>query len=305
MNYKDYYQILGVNKSATTEEIKKSYRRLAAKYHPDKNPGDKTAEEKFKEINEAKEVLTDPEKRKRYDQFGSEWKHYQAEGKGSTDFDASKRSGWQTYQTEGQDYNTIFSGKNANDFFETLFGYRFGTRQDRSSRDIKGFDLKSSIPITLEEAYYGSTKIFQIDHQTIKINLKPGIENGQVLKLKGKGAPGFQGSKNGDLYLTVQIENHPLFHRKKNDLYCEIEVDLYTALLGGKTDVKTVKGSVRIDITKETENGKVLRLKGLGMPLYDNPGKYGDLYAKILIQIPKNLSSKEIDLFSELRKLRK
>ncbi|RMH94051.1 MAG: J domain-containing protein [Calditrichaeota bacterium] len=319
MEFKDYYSILGVSRNATTEEIKKAYRKLAAQYHPDRNPGDKEAEEKFKLINEAKEVLTDPEKRKLYDQFGEQWKQYQAAG-GKGGFDWSQFAG-----AGGGEWQTTFGGTSFEDLlndptldlFEFLFGHPFGggrqrtrrtrTRQQRSSpfsRMSRGQDLATETTLSLEEAYHGTTRQISIDGETLKVNLKPGIRDGQKLKLSGKGGFGANGSARGDLYLTVRVAEHPRFQRKGDDLYCDLPVDLYTAVLGGKAELQTFKGTVKVDIPPETQSGKVLRLKGLGMPVYNQPGRYGDLYARILVQIPRNLTDKERKLFEELRKLR-
>jgi curved DNA-binding protein len=305
MEYKDYYKILGVAKNASVEEIKKAYRKLAAKYHPDKNPGDKAAEEKFKDINEAKEVLADPEKRKMYERFGSAYKQYQTTGR-LGDFDWSQFGGRGGGQSFGGSINfeDLFGG--SGDFFEMLFGQPFGGGRKRSwhSTVAKGQDLSSEASITLEEAYQGTARQISVGGEIIKFNIKPGTRDGQKLKMSGKGAPGMNGGRGGDLYITVKITSHPRFERDGDNLLCDLPVDLYTAILGGKAELRTLKGVIKVDIPREAENGKMLRLKGMGMPLYGQPGKFGDLYAKISVKIPKNLTAEEVKLFNKLKRLR-
>jgi curved DNA-binding protein len=304
MAYKDYYQILGINKNASSEEIRKAYRRLAAKYHPDKNPNDSAAAEKFKEINEAHQVLGNSEKRKMYDQFGEDWKHYKQTGQ---DFDRSKyakqKGGERRRYHTNFDFGDIFGRSSPDDLFDILFGQGFTETAGRQKREFNGADLTAEITITLEEAYQGITKLFNTNGQTIKLNIHRGIKDKQILRLPGKGASGFGGGKNGDLLLIIKIIAHPNFQRKENDLYCDLSVDLYTAVLGGKVNLKTLKGTIKVNIPQETEGDKILRLTGLGMPFYNN-NRYGDLYVKILVQIPKGLNKKELELFQELKRMR-
>lgn len=313
MDYKDYYKILGVSKSATQNDIKKAYRKLAVKYHPDKNKDNKSAEEKFKEINEANEVLSDPEKRKKYDQFGENWQQYQQSGN-TQDFDWSqymnRGKGQRQYSYEG-DFGDSFGGGGFSDFFENLFGGgNFGSAGAGKSRrgakraSMRGEDFNAEMSITLEDAYSGAEKIFDLNGQSIKLKIKPGIANGQILKLSGKGAAGFNGGNAGDLLLKINILNDPLYERKGNDLYSSLNVKLYTAVLGGKALLKTFKGNININIPKESQNGKVLRLSGLGMPVYGRSNEFGDMYVKLLIEIPTNLTAKETHLFKELSDLR-
>jgi curved DNA-binding protein len=313
MEFKDYYSTLGVNKSASQDEIKKAYRKLAMKYHPDKTKGDKTAEQKFKEINEANEVLSDPEKRKKYDQLGENWQSYRQQGGSQGGFDWSQyanmggNGGGQTHYTFEGDLGDLFGGSGYSDFFDMLFGGGPGGSRRRSSRrtaSVRGQDLQAEMEITLEEAYKGSSRIFDLNGQSIKLNIKPGIPDGHTLKLAGKGSPGVSGGQAGDLLITIKILKDPVFERKGDDLYANVNVDLYTAVLGGKASFKSFKGSVKIDITKGTQNGKVMRLQKMGMPVYGKENSFGDLYLKVNIQVPQNLSSKEIKLFEELKKIR-
>ena len=310
MDYKDYYKILGVNKSSSQDEIKKAYRKLAVKYHPDKNPGDKNAEAKFKEINEANEVLSDPEKRKRYNELGANWKNYQHSGQGGFDWSKYQQqygNGGQTFYTDFEDFGSAFKeGGGFSDFFEAFFGGGgfSGTRHRGRTTAFKGEDLHAELLITLDEAYKGTEKIFEVNGQKIKLKIKKGAVDGQILKLDGKGYSGMNGGPNGDLLITIKIQNHPLFNRIDDDLYMDLPVDIYTAVLGGKADVNTLKGKIKVSIPPETSNGKTLRLAGLGMPKYGKENRYGDLYVKVDIQTPKSLSSEEIKLFKKLAALR-
>jgi curved DNA-binding protein len=307
MNYKDYYSILGVAKDATTDEIKKAYRKLAVKYHPDKTKGDKIAGEKFMEINEANQVLGDPEKRKKYDQFGADRKNYEEAGAQPGGFDWSKYAssdGTQKQKMGTEEFESMFTADGGIDLFELLFGERSGKRQRRSAA-FKGNDLNAETTLSLEEAYHGSTRLISLDNQTIKVTIPPGIVDEQVLRIAGKGMGGINSGPNGDLYLTVKVAPHPEFHRKGNDLHCDFHVELYTAILGGKALVKTLKGAVKVDIPKETPNNKVLRLHGLGMPVFNKKNVFGDLFVTIDIQLPVNLTLQETELFDKLAALRK
>ncbi|MGA2506458.1 MAG: J domain-containing protein [Chitinispirillaceae bacterium] len=308
MNYKDYYKVLGVPQTATTEEIKSAYRKLALKYHPDKARGDKDALNKFTDINDAHEVLSDPEKRKKYDQFGADFKQYEQSGSQAGGFDWSKyaagRSG-QGRRMSGEEFDSMFAGDDSIDLFELLFGARSGRRRGRRSAAVQGEDLNAETTISLEEAYHGTTRLIQIDDQTIKVAVPRGIADQKVLRVTGKGMAGWGGGPNGDLYLTVRIAPDPEFHRKGDDLHREIPVELYTAVLGGKVLVKTLKGAVKVDVPKETPNHKELRLRGLGMPVFGTQDEFGDLFVTVDIQMPEHLSQQEIDLFRKLSALRK
>ena len=312
MEYKDYYKVLGVEKNATQAEIKNSFRKLAKKYHPDKTKGDKAAEQKFKEVNEANEVLSDPGKRKKYDQLGDQWKYYQQSGGQGQDFDWSRFSnmgdGGQTFRYSGN-INDLFGESGYSDFFDMLFGQGIGGQQRRRTAGkrtqvMKGQDYEAEVRITLEEAYKGTTREFDVDNQSIRLKIKPGIEDGQILKIPGKGSSGYDGGQAGDLLINIRVLKHPVFDRQGDDLYADLNVDIYTAILGGKAEFKTLKGSVKVNIPKGTENGKILRLQNMGMPKYNKPSEFGNLYLKINIQIPKNLTQKEVNLYKQLQKLR-
>jgi curved DNA-binding protein len=313
MEFKDYYKILGVEKSATKGEISKAFRKLAVKYHPDKNPKNKAAEEKFKEITEAHEVLSDPEKRKKYDTLGANWNQYQSSGGGFEDFfsqfgGARKGSGT-TYEFAG-DFGNLFGemGGGFSDFFESFFGGR--GRQATSGFGSRGFqnqptgvDVEADLNITLEEAFNGSEREISIEGKKLKIKINPGASDGQKLRLKGLGRSSVQGGTKGDLFLNIHILQHPFYEIKDGELFYNLDVDLYTAVLGGKEEIKTLDGkTISITIPAGTESEKVLRLKNLGL---HNNNRRGDLFVKIHVTIPKNLSEKEKKLFKELSKLRK
>lgn len=310
MEYKDYYKILGVSKETPAQEIKKIYRKLALKYHPDKNPGDKQAEEKFKEISEAYEVLGDPKKRKKYDTLGSDWRQYESQGANPGGFDFSQwvrqrgggsRSGGGFYSTEED-----FDSSGFSDFFDQLFG---GSYKSRSTNDFprasrKGRDYEGNLTISLKDAYHGSETLITVDDEKIKIRIPAGVTNGQVLRVKGKGGKGTRGAESGNLFLHVTVAEDPRYERKQNDLYTEIKVPLYTAILGGQVEIDSLKGNYSITIPRETQNGKVLRMKGLGMPVYEQKNKYGDLYLKIMIEIPQHITEQERELFIKLNTIR-
>jgi len=305
MEYKDYYKILGVDKKASAEDIKKAYRKLAVKFHPDKNPGNKQAEERFKEINEANAVLADPEKRKQYDELGENWKYAQQGPNGGF----GGQGGGQGRQHTTGDFDDLFGGGGSgfSDFFESLFGNQGRARRNTSSQ---GQNYRAEMEISLREAYQGADKVIDLgdtslDGQKLRIKFKPGIADGQTIKLKGKGGPGNGGGANGDLLITIHVAKDPAFERDGDDLRMEAPIDVYTAVLGGKASINTLKGPVKIDIAKGTDSGKVLRMKGLGMPVYNKPGEFGNLYVKVNIQVPKNLSERETELFKQLAQLNK
>lgn len=307
MDFKDYYKILGVEKSASTDEIKKAYRKLAMKYHPDRNPDNKAYEEKFKELTEANEVLSDSDKRKKYDTLGSNWKQYEHAGSGG--FGGAGRGG---YQYSG-DINDLFGNVGGfSDFFESFFGGGFRSARGGSpyggarTHAQKGNDYESTLNITLEEAHRGGERQLKVDGKKIKIKITPGIQEGRKLRLKGMGAQGKSGGERGDLYLKIHITDHPWFEKKGDDLYFNLNVDLYSAVLGGKEKIETIDGKrIMITIDKGTDSGTTLRLKGMGMARTDNPELRGDLFVKVMVSVPKKLSKQEIELFEKLRDLRK
>ena len=300
MDYKDYYSVLGVAKKGSQDEIKKAYRKLAVKYHPDKNQGNKSAEEKFKEISEAYEVLGDPEKRKQYDKLGANWKQYQDAGYSQGPFGG--HTGRRTYTYgEGKD-SDYFDSSGFSDFFESFFG---GGRDRRSPFGASDFDfppgdLTGEIAISLEEAYNGTERIVDLGGEKIKIKIKPGAYDGLTLRAKGKGQKSPTG-KAGNLHLTIKLQDHHLYQRRGDDLHMEAPVDLFTALLGGKQEVATLSGKINISLKEGTANGKIVRLKEKGMPVYGKPGQYGDLYVKLLVKLPEHLTAHQKQLLHKLK----
>ena len=302
MDFKDYYSILGVDKSATQEEIKKAYRKLAHKFHPDKNSGDKAAEDRFKEIAEANEVLSDPEKRKKYDELGSNWKQYENAGygaSGASGFSRDRRS----YRGFNADPEDIFGEATFSDFFESFFG-SMGGRQEAGDYsfgyDSPVADLAGDIPINLQEAYNGTERIVDLGGEKIKVKIKPGAYDGLKLKVKGKGTKGRNGSR-GDLYLTVKVSSLPGYERKGDDLYMDQPLDVFTALTGGKQEITSFSGKVNIKINECTQNGKMVRLRSKGMPIYNKPGQHGDLYIKLIIKIPDSLTPNQKEVLQKLK----
>jgi curved DNA-binding protein len=309
MEYKDYYKILGVSKEASREEIKKQYRKLAVKYHPDKNQGNKLAEDKFKELGEAYEVLHDPEKRKKYDTLGSDWKQYEQQAGGR-----QGNAGYSPWGQQGQGGRTSgtyspddFEGTDFSDFFNSFFGgggRSRDTRRGYREEPVKGQDYEARMTVTLEEAYKGVKRMLAIGEEKISITVPPGIRDGQVLRVKGKGSKGRRGGESGHLYLHVEVQPDPHFERKEDDLHTDLHIPLYMAVLGGHVTLPTMTGSANIVIPPETQAGKTLRLKGMGMPVYRKKGESGALYVKIQVDIPQNLSREEIELFKKLSALR-
>lgn len=315
MDYKDYYNILGVPKSASQEEIKKVYRKLAVKYHPDKTKGDKEAEERFKEIGEAYAVLRDPEKRKKYDQLGANWKQYEnaGYGGGAGGFDFSQFGGQSpgggSFYFEG-DMNDVFGGAAGggfSDFFNAFFGGRGGGAQSgfsgQQQRARKGQDLQAEMEISLYEAYHGTSRILNVDGKKLRANIKPGSYNGLELRIKGKGGPGSGGGPNGDIYIKVRVQPDNNYKIDGSNLILKADVDLYTAVLGGKKEIQTLAGKLNVPVPKGSQTGSKLRLKNKGMPVYGKPEQYGDLFVQLNVVIPKNLSQEEVNLFKKLKEL--
>lgn len=291
MDFIDYYQILGLKKGATDEDIKKAYRKLARKLHPDLNPTDKDANKKFQELNEANEVLSDPEKRKKYDQYGKDWQH-------SDQFEQARQSGRRPPHAGGQDFSGNFDGGDFSDFFSSMFGGNGGGR--RSQTKYKGQDYNSELQLTLRDAYTTHQQTLNINGKSVRITIPAGIENGQAIKLKGYGAPGVNGGPNGDLFITFSIANDPRYKRHGNDLYIHETIGLYTAVLGGDVTIDTLSGKIKLKVKPETQNGTKTRLKEKGFPVYKKENEFGDLYITYTIQIPTNLTEKEKALFAEL-----
>jgi len=311
MEYKDYYKILGVEKTATQEEIKKAYRKLAMKHHPDRNAGNKAAEEKFKEITEANEVLSDPEKRKKYDTLGSNWNQYRnTGGQGFDDFyyqfgGSRRQPGSSSSYDFNGNINDIFGGMGGggfSDFFESFFGGSGSGFGGRTQQQKTAVDVEANLNITLEDAFNGSEKQISIDGKNLKIKIIPGTKDGQKLRLKGMGRSKTANGEKGDLFLNIHILRHPFYEIKEGDLYYNLDVDLYTAVLGGKENIKTLDGkTISINIPEGTESEKILRLKKLGM---NTETSRGDLFVNIHVTIPKDLSKEEKELFKKLKSLR-
>jgi curved DNA-binding protein len=290
----DYYKILGVDKNATEKEIKSAYRKLARKFHPDLNPNDKDAKKKFQEINEANEVLSDPEKRKKYDQYGTDWKH-------AEEFKNAGHYQEQSSDMHGQSYSgTQYEGE-FSDFFESMFG---GFKDTGRGRQVKfrGEDYNAELHLDLMDAYETHQQMLTVNEKKIRITIPAGIENGQTIKISGHGGQGINGGPNGDLYITFSITNNPKFRRLGNDLYTKADLDLFTAILGGEITIDTLDGKVKLKVKPETQNGSKIKLKGKGFPVYKSKDVFGDLYVTYMIKIPTNLTEKEKELFTELSK---
>jgi curved DNA-binding protein len=294
MAFIDYYKILGIPKIATEKEIKAAYRKLARKYHPDLNPDNKEAEIKFKEINEANEVLSDPENRKKYDKYGKDWKHGEEYEK------AQHQRQQQSQHRSGQQ---VFSEQEYSDFFESMFGGRRTSSRQGHYPKFKGQDYHAELHLDLKDVYTTHKQVLTVNSNNIRLTIPAGVENGQVIKIKGKGGEGLNGGPNGDLYIKFIINNRTQFKRDGNNLYSNVYLDLYTSLLGGEIMVDTFRGKVKLKIAPETQNETKVKLKGKGFPVYKKEGKFGDLIITYHIKIPTHLSEKEKELFKELQKI--
>jgi len=292
--YIDYYKILGVDKNATQKDIKSAYRKLARKFHPDLNPNDKDAKKNFQQINEANEVLSDPEKRKKYDQYGEDWKH-------AEEFKNAGQYQQQSSESHGQRYQGARDEGEFSDFFESLFGGFGGAGRSRQVK-YRGEDYNAELHLELIDAYEAHQQTLTVNGKKIRITIPAGIENGQTIKIAGHGGPGINGGPNGDIYITFLIANNPTFKRSGNDLYTKADLDLYTAVLGGQITIDTLNGKVKLKVNPETQNGSKVKLKGKGFPVYKSKGQSGDLYITYMIKIPTNLTEKEKKLFTELSK---
>jgi DnaJ-class molecular chaperone len=329
MEFKDYYSTLGVAKTATAKELKQAYRKLARKHHPDVNPGDKSAETRFKDINEAYEVLGDPAKRKKYDELGANWRMYEqagAPGQGGFDPRQAGGGGWNvnfgggspggTRTMTEEEMRDMFGDANPfSDFFKTFFGGSMNAEEPRArprgarARAARaGRDVEQDLELGLEDAYHGTMRRFSIQHdgesRTVDVRIPAGVSDGSRVRVPGEGEPGSGGAPAGDLYLRIRLAPHPQFERKGRDLYTRVPIPLTTAVLGGEADVKTLGGkSLRLKIPPTTQNGQVFRLKGHGMPVAGKPGEHGDLYATVDVQLPRQLTPEQRAHFEALQKL--
>ncbi|MCC3216282.1 J domain-containing protein [Chryseobacterium sp. X308] len=302
MAYIDYYKILGVDKNATQDDIKKAYRKLARKHHPDLNPGDKEAEKKFKELNEANEVLSNPENRSKYDKYGEHWKH-------GEEYEKAQQQQQRQYQQ--QSYNGGYSGadfgggEDFSDFFQDMFGGAGGgfgrSSRGRASGKFKGQDIHAELNLNLRDAAITHPQTFEINGKKVRITIPAGVYDGQQIKLKGHGNPGVNGGPNGDLYITFNIPADPDFERIGDDLKTKVTIDLYTAVLGGEVKVHTLHGSVNLKVKPETQTGMTVRLKGKGFPVYKKEGEHGDLFVTYEVKLPTNLTEKQKELFEQLK----
>ncbi len=314
MEYRDYYKILNVDRNASEQDIKRAYRKLARQLHPDVNPGDKQAEERFKEINEAYEVLNDAEKRDKYDRLGTNWQQWQRTGRDPGQYDWSQ---WFTGGPGGVrvewsgDLGDLFSGGGADafsDFFRSIFGGMGGTQRAGRPEDLfgrvrRGQDMEAPAEITLEEAFHGTTRMLERDGRRIRVKIPPGARDGSRIRVAGKGNSSPRGGTPGDLYLNITVKPHAIFERENDNLHCDVNIDLYTAVLGGQVQITTLNGDVSLRIPAGTSGGKTFRLRGKGMPNPRNPEIRGDLFATIRIRIPQDLSPPEQELFEELSQL--
>ncbi len=291
MEFIDYYKALGIEKNASEDDIKKAYRKLARKLHPDLNPNDKTAQQKFQQINEANEVLSDPEKRKKYDQYGKDWQH-------ADQFEQQRRQHRQPDFGGGQQFGAD-DDSDFSSFFESMFG---GSGRNRQTK-FRGQDYTAQLNLSLVDAMETHQQTMAVNGKNVRITIPAGVENGQVIKLRGYGAPGVNGGPAGDLLITFILGTHPAFKRSGNDLFTTAAIDLYTALLGGETTIDTLKGKVKLKVNPETQPGTKIRLKGKGFPVYKKEGEAGDLYVTYDVKLPVKLSEKQKELFIELQKL--
>ena len=306
MDFRDYYQALGIEKTATPEQIKKAYRKLARQHHPDVNPNDQGAEQKFKEINEANEVLSDPEKRKKYDRFGADWQRYQQQpagarpgGQPGADFD------WSQYSQGGPGGGSPFGeGEDFSDFFGSLFGSRGGAGGGRGAGPRPGPDYQAELTLSLAEAYHGGPRTITVHGKNLRLTIQPGVADGQTIRLRDPGGPGRQGGPNGSLLITFRLEPDARYARTGNDLTQDVPVSIYKALLGGEQTVDTLGGPVKIKLKPETANGTRLRLRGKGFPVFRQPGEFGDLYLRLTLTLPQNLTDAEKALVQQLAALR-
>lgn len=297
MAFIDYYKTLGVDKNATDKDIKNAYRKLARKYHPDLNPNDETAHKKFQELNEANEVLSDPEKRKKYDKYGENWQHGEAYEQQARQQQQSRRQ--YNYAGQGGGFEEFSGGGDFSDFFQSMFGGQAGG--GRQSR-YRGQDYNAQLQLNLIDTLETHKQTLTVNGKNIRITIPAGIENGQTIKIAGHGEPGVNGGPAGDLFIKFSVTDDPRFKRQGSDLYKTIKLDLYTAILGGEITAETLTGKVKVKVSPETQNGTKVKLKGKGLPVYKKADQFGDLYLTYDIQIPTNLTDKQKKLFEEIAK---
>lgn len=309
MEYIDYYKVLGVNKKATQKDIRKAYRNKARKLHPDLNPNDKDAQRKFQKLNEANKVLSDPEKREKYDKYGKNWEHADQYEKAENQQQQSKSSGFHRgFGTDAGSRRSAYSGNFDEDTFSDFFAEMFGGSAKQQGRgrqpQFKGQDFNAELQLPLSAVYTAKKQTLTIKGKKIRLTIPAGVENRQTIRVKGYGGSGFQGGPDGDLYLTFNIVNDTSFKRQKENLYKTVELDLYTALLGGEIKIATLKGQVKLNIKPETQSGTKAKLIGKGFPKYKQEGAYGDLILTYKIKLPENLTTEEKELLTKLKKLR-
>lgn len=291
MTFVDYYKILGIENSATPKDIKNAYRKLARKFHPDLNPNSADAKASFQQINEANEVLSDPEKRKKYDQYGKDWQHADA-------FEKQKQEG-QSSNSRQASYSGGQSGEDFSDFFASMFGGA-GAGRSRQAK-YRGEDYSTELQLELLDAYKTHKQTLTVNGRNIRITIPAGIENGQIIKIPGHGGMGTNGGPNGDLYISFVVANHHTIKRLGNNLFASVELDVYTAVLGGEITVDTLDGKVKLKVKPETQNGTKVNLKGKGFPVYKAEGQFGDLQVTYAVKIPTGLTEKQKELFEELK----
>ena len=291
MDFIDYYKILGVDKDAPAQAIKNAYRKLARKFHPDLNPNDKDAKQKFQQINEANEVLSDPVKRKKFDQYGKDWKH-------AEEFENANQQQQSAYSQGSSNSGANFDG-DFSDFFASMFGGSAGTNRSRQVK-YRGEDYNAELQLNLNDAYNTHKQTLTVNSKQIRITIPAGIENGQTIKIVGHGGQGINGGPAGDLYIKFSIANHLKFKRVGNDLFTSIDIDLFTAILGGEITIETLNGKVKLNVKPETQNETKIKLKGKGFPVYKYEGQFGDLYISYNVNIPTGLTEKQRELFKEL-----
>lgn len=297
MAFIDYYEVLGISKNASAEDIKKAYRKLARKHHPDLNPNDAAAHKKFQQINEANEVLSDPEKRKKYDKYGKDWEH-------ADQFEKAQPSGGGNYRSygDGGAAGAGYDDQDFSSFFSSMFGEGGGGRSRQTK--FRGQDYNSELRLGLRDSYTKHQQTLVVNGKNVRITIPAGVENGQVIKLKGYGAPGVNDGPAGDLYITFVIDNEASLKRAGNDLFMNVDIDLYTAVLGGEVTIETLSGKVKLKVAPGTQNATQVRLKGKGFPVYKSEGQFGDLFVVFHVKLPTSLSDQQKELFTQLAALK-